>query len=107
MSTPEELTPTSQLEADLVKAGFTHQFALMDDALVDLDRDVSYPPQDVTIVQQHRVEGNSDPADESMLFALQTPDGQKGTLTVTYGPAASHLESLRLLGTGRESITNV
>lgn len=100
MSTPDELTTTSEREAELVEAGFTHQFALTDDTVVDLDRDVAYPPQDVTIVAQHRAEGNSDPADESMLFALQTPDGHKGTLTVTYGPGASHLESLRLLGTG-------
>jgi hypothetical protein len=43
-------------------------------------------PADFEIVEHYRFEGDSDPADESVIYAIQSVDGNtKGTLVSAYG----------------------
>ena len=100
MTTPDELVPTSAKEREFEDAGFTHNFSLAETAVVDVDTGTQWDPAEVRIVHEHRVEGATDPADESVLLALEAPDGTRGTLATSYGPAAEHGEALRRLGTG-------
>lgn len=80
--------------------GFTEDFELSDDAVVHVDSGTRHRPQDVEIVATHRNEGDSNPDDESILFAVRTPDGLAGVLVSSFGPEAPHPEALRLLGQG-------
>lgn len=99
MTTPDELVPTSTKELEFAEAGFTRNFSLSHDAVVDVDTGARWDPATVRIIHEHRAEGTTDPADESVLLALEAPDGTRGTLATTYGPEVEHGESLRLLGT--------
>ncbi|HEX9766526.1 MAG TPA: hypothetical protein VGA36_07160 [Nitriliruptorales bacterium] len=102
MTTPEELVPTSTKGLEFDEAGFTHNFSLAEDAVIDVDTHTRYDPAQMRIVHEHRAEGTTDPADESVLLALEAPDGTRGTLATTYGPAVEHGEALRLLGTAAD-----
>jgi hypothetical protein len=44
-----------------------------------------YKPKDVIAVNFYRFEGITDPDDMSILYAIETFDGGKGTLTDAYG----------------------
>ena len=45
----------------------------------------SYPADKIHIVNFFRFEGASDPDENAILYAIETEDGQKGTLTDAYG----------------------
>jgi hypothetical protein len=99
MTTPDELIPTSTMERVFEDEGFTRNFSLEDDAVVDVESGTRWDPREMRILHEYREEGSTDPADESVLLALEAPDGLRGTLATTYGPAAEHAEALRLLAT--------
>jgi hypothetical protein len=46
------------------------------------------PAADVAVVETVRFEGESDPADEVILLALDSPCGHRGLYDTPYGPAA-------------------
>lgn len=45
----------------------------------------TYPADEFEIVDLYRYEGPSDPADESIVYALSSPSGLKGILVTGYG----------------------
>lgn len=47
-----------------------------------------YEPAEVKINNFYRFEGESDPGDSSILYAVETTDGNKGYITNAYGPYA-------------------
>ncbi|MCE3294389.1 MAG: hypothetical protein K0R65_103 [Crocinitomicaceae bacterium] len=69
----------------LNKMGFTTQFKAFKAGLKSLDTERVYAPNQVNIVNFYRFEGESDPAENSILYAIETSDGEKGTLTDAYG----------------------
>jgi len=72
----------------LVGKGFTEDFKVNDKGLRSLKTDKIYKPEEVKVLNFYRFEGSSDPADESILFAIETKDGHRGTLVDAYGPYA-------------------
>src|SRR5882762_3313206 len=83
-------TLTEALE-DLKKRGYTEDFNLAADALVcDLAR---YHPEDFEITEIYRFEGNTDPADEAVVYAIESKNSLKGVLVNGYGPDADALSS--------------
>ena len=46
------------------------------------------PPDDFEIVEVHRYEGESDPGDEAIVYALESKDGKKGILVSGFGMSA-------------------
>lgn len=44
-----------------------------------------FTPHQFEIVEVFRYEGNTDPADEAVVYAIQSEDGQKGILVTGYG----------------------
>jgi len=48
-----------------------------------------YSPSEMTIVEYHRFEGMSNPSDMSIVFAVESEDGRKGTIVSTYGAYAN------------------
>jgi hypothetical protein len=70
----------------LLAAGFETQFKATKNGLKSLTTEKIYNPEDVKISSFYRFEGESDPADNSIVYAMETVTGEKGTLTDAYGP---------------------
>jgi len=51
-------------------------------------RNKVYAPGDVKVIDFFRFEGQSDPADNAILYVIETSDGVKGTLIDAYGTYA-------------------
>ncbi len=72
----------------LYTEGFKENFMVKDGVLEGLDIGKSYSPSEVKILNFYRFEGESDPADSAILYALETNDGVRGVLSDAYGPYA-------------------
>lgn len=87
MQDKEEERSLVNVERKLSKDGFTEDFTVSGGRLhtISTERNKSYGPNEVTIVDFYRFEGESDPDDMSILYALETNDGVKGTISSAYG----------------------
>jgi len=72
---------------ELVSNGYTASYQLEDGKLKDLESGKLFSTYQVTIMEEYRYEGMSNPSDMSILYALSTDDGRKGTLLLPYGPS--------------------
>lgn len=72
--------------AKLGKKGFTESFMVKENGLWSPKKKKLYKPEEVRIATFYRFEGESDPADSSILYAIETNDGVKGIVTDAYGP---------------------
>jgi hypothetical protein len=81
----EEMKTLTSVINRLTTEGFEAQFKVMKNGLKSLSTEKVYSPTDVKIVNFYRFEGESDPADNSILYAIETADGEKGTLSDAYG----------------------
>ncbi|WP_210462483.1 MULTISPECIES: hypothetical protein [Rufibacter] len=89
MQDKEQLTSQVKVEAKLNQEGFTEDFRVTEDnRLVNLKGDKSYGVEEVRIVDFYRFEGDTDPDDMAILYALECTDGTKGTISNSYGPYA-------------------
>ncbi len=50
----------------------------------------SYEPEDLTIIKTYRFEGESDPADSSILYIIEANDGMTGYSMDSYGVYSEH-----------------
>jgi hypothetical protein len=83
----EEMTTLTSCTNRLVKEGYTENFVMKDKGLYAPSKEKNYEPGDVKIVSFYRFEGESDPADNCVLYAVETCDGIKGLLIDAYaGP---------------------
>ena len=78
-------TLTSCMEV-LQKQGFNKNFMVNENGLYEIESERVYNPEEVRIPSFYRFEGDSDPADSSILYAIETEDGLKGLLSDSYGP---------------------
>ena len=72
----------------LVRKGFEENFRAKENGLLSLTSNRLYKPEEIKILNFYRFEGQSDPGDNSILYAIETCDGKKGTLVDAYGPYA-------------------
>ena len=49
-----------------------------------------YNPEDLTIIKTYRFEGDSDPADSSILYLIEAHDGLIGYSIDSYGASSNH-----------------
>lgn len=85
----------------LTSAGFREDFRATPSGLMAVATGDTYEPESLEIEEVVRFEGPTDPADESILFALRCgADGAKGTYVTAYGPCVDPLdaEMVRRLG---------
>ena len=94
MKTKEELVEQKDLNTmvdcvnSLARHGFTEDFKAREGGLQMISSKKTYKPDEIKILNFYRFEGNSDPSDNSILYALETLDGKRGTLVDAYGPYA-------------------
>ncbi|MBD2754544.1 phosphoribosylpyrophosphate synthetase [Spirosoma validum] len=69
----------------LRKQGFTLDYNLKPDHLHCQTNDIELSPADFDIVDVYRFEGETDPGDETVLYAIEAKNGDKGTLVDAYG----------------------
>lgn len=86
--------------AQLEERGWTAQFEVRDGLVHCVTCEEVATPESVRIDETVRFEGATDPADESILFAITSPCGHKGTLADGFGAEAppEDAEALRMLG---------
>jgi hypothetical protein len=69
--------------------GFTASFLVKGGTLRLADGSRVFRPGEVTVRDYRRFEGASDPDDMSVVYAIETSDGLKGTLVDAFGVYAS------------------
>jgi hypothetical protein len=75
--------------ADLKQRGFTIDFNIAYDKLMCSDNNICLHPDDFEIVEAYRFEGDSNPDDEDVVYAVESKDGKiKGVITSAFGPYA-------------------
>lgn len=75
--------------AALKRRGFTENFVLAADGLRALSSGRVYGPEALHIVEYHRFEGETDPDDMSVLYAIAAQDGTRGLIADAFGPYAN------------------
>ncbi|MBC7588717.1 MAG: hypothetical protein H7178_10220 [Chitinophagaceae bacterium] len=70
------------------KLGFHSQFKVTGENLVSIKSGNHSLANEVKIVHFYRFEGESNPDDSSILYAIESNNGEKGTLVDGYGTAA-------------------
>ena len=72
----------------LRQRGYTIDFNLQSDRLCCDKTLLSLTPNEFEITEVYRFEGNSDPADEAVVYAIESHHGQKGVLVNGFGISA-------------------
>jgi len=81
-STATEQSALKRLEAD----GFTNRFIVRKkNALFCPENKNTYSPSDLKLLASLRTEGESDPDDMAVVYAIEADDGTRGTLTDAFG----------------------
>ncbi len=85
---------------ELNKKGYTEDFRAGENHLEGLVSKKKFNPEELLIVESHRFEGMTDPADETVCFAMEASDGTKGTLVMSYSAEHSQeIETIRKIPT--------
>ncbi|NJO68481.1 MAG: hypothetical protein HC830_03685 [Bacteroidetes bacterium] len=79
-----ELETLVSVLAKLEKEGYTTQYKADENGLHSTATGKIYSPENITVESFYRFEGESDPEDNSIVYAIKTNDGEKGTLTDGY-----------------------
>ena len=89
---PEEHVPfmntLTSVVNKAVKDGYTDNFKVVKNNLHSSGKEKDYTPDQVTVKNFYRFEGQSDPADNAIMYAIETSDGEKGILIDAYGTYA-------------------
>lgn len=75
----------------LKKRGFNMDFNLSENCLVC--HEDKFDVNDFEIVEWYRFEGETDPADEAVVYAIESNKGLKGVLVNGYGVSADSMTS--------------
>jgi hypothetical protein len=71
---------------DLKQRGFTTDFNLVFDNIKCGKTGVGLSPSEFEITEHYRFEGDSNPSDEEVVYAIESKDGKmKGTLVSAFG----------------------
>lgn len=79
----------SQATARLEAAGYDEDYTARDGRLVCGRCGTSHDPAEMDIDEIVRFEGDSDPGDEAIAYALDAGCGHRGVYVAAYGPAAT------------------
>jgi len=77
----------------LKKRGYRHNFRISDKGMLVEKTEKGYIADEVELHEFHRFEGNTNPADMSIVYAVQTNSGEKGIIVDSYGVYGSEVTS--------------
>ena len=75
----------------LRQRGYTIDFNLQENCIVC--HEDKFNPEEFEITEVYRFEGDSDPADEAVVYGIASKTGLKGVLVNGYGPSADAMSS--------------
>ena len=81
----------SEAVNDLKKRGFDVDFNLQENCIVC--HDDKFNIEDFEITEVYRFEGNTDPSDEAVVYAIESKTGKKGVLVNGYGISADVMDA--------------
>jgi hypothetical protein len=84
-----QMTTLSSVLEKLRKQRCDNEFKMVD-PFFTLTKGTKYCPQDLTIIQTYRFEGDSDPADSCILHLMEAKDGLIGYVMDVYGAESDH-----------------
>jgi hypothetical protein len=84
----------------LKKRGYTSDFNLAYDSIICHETPVSLMPREFEITEVYRFEGNTDPADEAVVYAIESKHGIKGVLVNGYGPSSDSISDELIIKLG-------
>lgn len=80
--------------ADLKQRGFTVDFNLAFDRVVCRSTGIFLYPADFEIVEMHHFDGQTDPGDDNILYAISSKDQRiKGVLVSAYGVYSEDMDA--------------
>ncbi len=77
-----------QATQELSERGFNAEFKFDGKQLLSIGTNHTYQAKELQIVEYHRFEGMSNPADSSVIFAIETNTDEKGTVIMSYSTDA-------------------
>ena len=81
---------------DLQIRGYTYDFNLAPDCIKCASLELEMYPEEFEVDELHRFEGMSSTDDNSILYAISSKNGVKGTLVDAYGVCAENIsEAMR------------
>lgn len=92
---PTNYDTLSEAVNALTKEGFIETFEAGETCFKALNSKKEYQSRELKIVESFRFEGMTDPADQSVLFAILANDGTKGTIIMSY--SANHNQNVELI----------
>jgi hypothetical protein len=79
--------------ADLQERGYVYNFNLAENCLRCDELNLTLYPEQFAITEYYRFEGMTDPADNSVVYAIESDGGAKGVLVNAYGVYADSLSA--------------
>jgi hypothetical protein len=89
MIKPTEMTTLSQVIEKLRLSRRDSEFILTHQGFT-IGNGKFYQPHDLKIIKTYRFEGESDPADSSILYVMEANDGSIGYSVDAYGALSNH-----------------
>jgi hypothetical protein len=94
----------------LKKRGYKTDFNIAFDKLICNETKTCLSPDEFEITEVYRFEGESNPSDEAVVYAVESKDGSmKGVFVNAFGPYADPISDamIKKLSLHRNNITNV
>jgi len=85
-----KMTTLSEVINILRVKGFNEDFEITEKGFIAQESGKTYRPDNLTIKRTYRFEGESDPDDMSILYAIETDKGEKGIFIDAYGTYANN-----------------
>ncbi len=73
--------------------GYNSEYTAGEAGLILVESGVVYQPEELTIVEHHRFEGDSDPSDMAVIYAIESNDGLKGYYIDAFGAYSDPLSA--------------
>lgn len=82
-----EMTTINEAVEKLRREGYTENFSLKNEE-IESDAGKTYLPGELIIEKTQRYEGDSDPSENAIIYAITAKDGARGVLLDSYGAYA-------------------
>lgn len=87
---PHDMNTLSEAITVLREDGYNEDFKMVREGLGFKNSEKIYKPSELIIKRVYRFEGISDPADMSVVYAIETNDGKKGIFIDAFGTYSDH-----------------
>lgn len=83
-----EMNTVSEIIDKLKEQHYIHNLSIKGDKILSDDEGLEFEPDDLIIECTCRYEGDSDPSDSAIVYAITAKNGMKGVLVDSYGAYA-------------------